>query len=69
MSTSYSEVKSEVGKKSSEMHLYSGLHTSAGVLVHSDESWQAVAEMAAWQVDTHCVGLAVMHLGCTLINI
>lgn len=41
----------------------------AGVFVHSDEAWQTVTAMAAGQVDTHRVGLAVMHLGHTLINI
>lgn len=41
----------------------------AGVFIHPDEAWQTVTAMAAGQVDTHCVGLAVMHLGRTLINI
>lgn len=43
--------------------------TGAGVFVHSDEAWQTVTAMAAGQVDASRVGLAVMHLGCTLINI
>lgn len=44
-------------------------HTGTGVFVHSDEASQTVTAMAAGQVDTHCVRLAVMHLGCTFINI
>ena len=43
--------------------------TGAGVFIHSDEAWQTVTAMAAGQVDAHRVGLAVMHLGRTLINI
>lgn len=43
--------------------------TGAGVFIHSDEAWQTVTAMAAGQVDTHSVGLAVMHLGWTLIDI
>lgn len=51
------------------MCLHACRRTGAGVFVHSDEAWQAVTAMAARQVDTHRVGLAVMHLGRTLINI
>lgn len=43
--------------------------TGAGVFIHSDEAWQAVTAMTAGQVDTHCVGLAVVHLRRTLIDI
>ncbi len=53
----------------SVMCLHACRHTSAGVFVHSDEAWQTVTAMAAGQVDTHRVGLAVMHLGRTFINI
>lgn len=43
--------------------------TSAGVLVHSGEACQTVTAMAAGQVDTHGVGLAVVHLGGALVDI
>lgn len=43
--------------------------TAAGVLVHPDEAWQAVAAMAAGQVDTRRVGLAVMHLRGALVDV
>lgn len=45
------------------------LRTCAGVFIHSNEAWQTVTAMAARQVDTHSVGLAVMHLGHTLVDI
>lgn len=46
-----------------------GRHTSAGVFIHSGETWQAITPMVARKVDAHRVGLTVMHLRCTLINI
>ena len=51
------------------MCLHACRRTGAGVLVHSDEAWQTVTAMAAGQVDAHRVGLAVMHLRRTLVNI
>ena len=50
-------------------NVFASRHTGAGVFVHSDEAWQTVTAMAAGQVDARRVGLAVMHLGRTLINI
>lgn len=43
--------------------------TCAGEVVHPCVSRGAVAAVGAGQVDAHGVGVAVMHLGCTLINV
>lgn len=43
--------------------------TAAGVLVHPDEAWQAVAAMAAGQVDAQRVGLAVVHLRGAFVDV
>ena len=43
--------------------------TGAGVFIHSDEAWEAVAAVAAREVDAGCVGLAVVHLGGALVDI
>lgn len=48
---------------------FKGEHTGAGVFVHSGEARQTVTAVAARKVDTHGVGLAVMHLSRTLVDI
>ena len=38
-------------------------------VVHANVSWDTVTAIWARQVDTHSVGMTVMHLSCALINI
>ena len=38
-------------------------------VIHADVSWDAVTAIQSRQVDTHRVGMTVVHLSCTLIDI
>lgn len=38
-------------------------------VIHTDVSWDAVTAIQPRQVDTHGVGMTIVHFSCTLINI